>query len=127
MIDEKKIIENNFDRMREVIQDTWLPIMDGADTVGETRLGTGDVFRLATALINEGFRLEHKGTWTGILPRDYSHAEGIPSYATPEQRAAYADMLDHITHCSVCNWMFDSRQARHWNYCPGCGARMKED
>ena len=61
MTDGQNIIEYNFDRMREVIQNTWLPIMRGDDTVGETRLGAGDVFRIATALINEGFRLEHKG------------------------------------------------------------------
>lgn len=62
MTEEKKLVEYNFDRMREVIQNTWLPIKnDAGDITGETRLGTGDIFRLATALINEGFRLEHKG------------------------------------------------------------------
>ena len=66
MTEEKKIVENNFDRMREVISDTRLPINVGDTTVGETYLREGDVFRLATALINEGFRLEHTGTWTGV-------------------------------------------------------------
>ena len=28
-MEDKNIIEYNFDRMREVIQNTWLPIMDG--------------------------------------------------------------------------------------------------
>lgn len=126
MTEDKAIIEYNFDHMREVIQDTWLPIMDGADTVGETRLGTGDVFRIATALINEGFRLERTGTWTGVTSRDYAHAEGLPSYATPEERKAYFDMFSHITHCSVCSVMFDNRQVKHWKYCPHCGAKMTE-
>lgn len=51
MIDEKKIIEDNFDRMMEIISNTWLPTKNEyGDVVGETRLGTGDIFRLATAL-----------------------------------------------------------------------------
>ena len=101
MTDEKNIIEYNFDHMREVIQHTWLPIMDGADTVGETRLGTGDVFRIATALINAGFRLERKGTWkTGV----YGYWE----------RSV----------CSECGATFEGDGG---NYCSKCGTRMAED
>ena len=99
MVEDKKIIEDNFDRMREVIQNTWLPIMAGADTVGETRLGTRDVFRLATALINEGFRLERKGEWK--TPYDGFH-----------------DMVEIV--CSNCL----RTGAKHFTYCPGCGAKM---
>ena len=100
MIDEKKIIEDNFDRMREAIQNTWLPIMNGADTVGETHLGTGDVFRLATALINEGFRLERKGEW---LTDKYGMERSI---------------------CSICGAVYEGGGG---NYCSNCGARMTED
>ena len=100
MTDEKKIIEYNFDRMREVIQDTWLPIMDGADTVGETRLGTSDVFRLATALINEGFRLERKGEW---LTDKYGMERSI---------------------CSICGAVYEGDGG---NYCKNCGARMTDE
>ena len=100
MLEENKIIENNFDRMREVIQNTWLPIMDGADTVGETRLGTGDVFRIATALINEGFRLERKGEW---LTDKYGMERSI---------------------CSLCGAVYEGDGG---NYCRNCGARMKEE
>lgn len=67
-----------------------------------------------------------EGYWTGILSKDYAHAEGVHSDATPEQRAAYQDMFNHITHCSECGWMFDDRNVSHWNFCPGCGAKMKE-
>lgn len=97
---EKKIIEADFDHMREVIQDTWLPIMDGADTIGETRLGTGDVFRLATALINEGFRLERKGEW---LTDKYGMERSI---------------------CSLCGAVYEGDGG---NYCRNCGARMTEE
>ena len=100
MTEEKKIAEYNFDRMREVIQDTWLPIMDGADTIGETRLGTRDVYRLATALINEGFRLERKGKW---LNGKYSFDRSV---------------------CSECGSNFEGDGG---NYCCICGARMTED
>ena len=102
--DEKKIIEANFDCMREVIQDTWLPIMDGADTVGETRLGTRDVFRLSTALINEGFRLERKGEW-------------IERVEKPEW---LEDDVEVYYECSCCG-IYNFGQS---HYCPGCGANM---
>ena len=102
--DDKKIIEYNFDRMREVIQDTWLPIMDGADTVGETRLGTSDVFRLATALINEGFHLERKGEW-------------IERVEKPEW---LEDDVEIYYECSCCG-IYNFGQSY---YCPGCGAKM---
>ena len=72
----------------------------------------------------DGWHKQIEAEWTGILPRDYAHAEGIPSYATPEQRAAYHDMFNHITHCSNCSTMFDNRDTRHWAYCPHCGAKM---
>jgi hypothetical protein len=99
--EEKKIIEDNFDRMREVIQNTWLPIKNGAgDVVGETRLGTSDVFRLATALINEGFRLERKGEW---LTDRYGMERSI---------------------CSLCGTVYEGDGG---NYCRNCGARMAEE
>ena len=100
MTDEKKIIEDNFDRMREVISNTRLPINVGDTTVGETYLRDGDVFRLATALINEGFRLERKGEW---LTDKYGMERSI---------------------CSVCGAVFEGDGG---NYCRKCGARMTED
>lgn len=99
--EQKKLIEVNFDRMREVIQNTWLPIMHGADTVGETRLGTRDVFRLATALINEGFRLERRGVW---------------------KTDRYG--MDRSVVCSECGAPFEGDGG---NYCSKCGTRMTED
>jgi hypothetical protein len=60
------------------------------------------------------------GYWTGLLSSDYSHAEGLPSHATSEQREAYRDMFEHITHCSVCGGQFDSRIVRDWKGCPYC-------
>lgn len=100
MTEEKKIVEYNFDRMREVISNTWLPIMNGADIIGETRLGTRDVFRLATALINEGFRLECKGEW---LTDKYGMERSI---------------------CSICGAIYEGDGG---NYCRKCGAKMLEN
>lgn len=101
--EQKKLAEVDFDRMREVIQSTWLPIMRGADTVGETRLSTGDVFRIATALINAGFHLERKATWEHCL-------------STP------GGIHDRYK-CTSCGfttgWTTD--------FCGGCGAKMLED
>ena len=99
MTEDKKIVEYNFDRMREVIQNTWLPIMDGADTIGETCLGTRDAFRIATVLINEGFRLERRGIWkTDRYGMDRSV-------------------------CSECGAVYEGNGG---NYCRKCGARMEE-
>ena len=78
----------------------------------------------AEIMIDDGWHKQIEAEWTGILSRDYAHAEGIPSYATPEQRAAYHDMFHHITHCSNCLTMFDDRNTKHWAYCPHCGAKM---
>lgn len=101
MTEDKNIIEYNFDRMREVIRNTWLPTKNAAgDVVGETRLGTGDVFRLATTLINEGFRLERRGVWK------------TDSYG-----------MDRSV-CSECGATFEGDGG---NYCCICGARMTED
>lgn len=100
MTDEKKIIEADFDRMREVISDTRLPINIGDTTVGETTLREGDVFRIATALINEGFRLERKGEW---LTDKYGMERSI---------------------CSICGAVFEGDGG---NYCRNCGARMTDE
>ena len=99
MIDEKKIIEYNFDRMREVISNTRLPINVGDTTIGETTLREGDVFRLVTALINEGFCLERKGEW---LTDKYGMERSI---------------------CSLCGAVYEGDGG---NYCRKCGARMEE-
>ena len=100
MTEEKKIVEYNFDHIREVISNTWLPIKnDAGDVVGETRLGTGDAFRLATALINEGFRLERNGEW---LTDKYGMERSI---------------------CSLCGAVYEGDGG---NYCRNCGARMEE-
>ena len=101
MTDEKKIVENNFDRMREVLSSTKLFIKVGDTTIGETVLREGDVFRLATALINEGFRLEHKGEWKTDI---YGYWE----------RSV----------CSICGAVFEGDGG---NYCSKCGARMTEE
>ena len=102
--EEKKIIEDNFDRMREVIQNTRLPINVGDTTVGETTLREGDIFRLATALINEGFRLERKGEW-------------IERVEKPEW---LEDDVEVYYECSCCG-IYNFGQS---HYCPGCGAKM---
>ena len=100
MTEDKKIVEYNFDRMREVISNTRLPINVEDTTVGETTLREGDVFRIATALINEGFRLERTGTWKTDI---YGYWE----------RSV----------CSECGAVYEGDGG---NYCSKCGASMKE-
>ena len=107
MTDEKKIIEDNFDRMREVISNTRLPINVGDTTVGETTLREGDVLRLATALINDGFHLERKGEWIERIEKPEWLEDGVEVYYE----------------CSCCG-IFNFGQS---HYCPGCGAKMRSD
>lgn len=102
--EEKKIIENNFDRMREVIRETKLFINVGDTTVGETYLRDGDVFRIATALINEGFRLECKGEWIERIEK--------PDWLEDDINVYYE--------CSCC----DIKNFDTTPYCPCCGATM---
>ena len=101
IIDEKKTVEYNFDRMREVISNTRLPINVGDTTVGETTLREGDVFRLATALINEGFRLERNGKWITA-----------------------GEELKNTT-CSNCGHWVETPYGKTV-YCAECGSRMEE-
>lgn len=108
--EEKKIIENNFDRMREVISNTRLPINVGDTTVGETYLREGDVFRLATALINEGFRLEHIGEWIDVPDYSGNGWQILGKSVQPK-------------YCSVCGDVY----SKAYNYCPSCGVKMLED
>lgn len=68
---------------------------------------------------NEAPKPKH-GYWTGILSRDYSHAEGLPTNATEEERKEYHEWFNHITHCSVCGAMFDDRKINGWKGCPQC-------
>lgn len=63
--------------------------------------------------------------WTGILPSDYSHAEGLPPNATTEQKEACRDYMEHITHCSNCGAGFDDRMVKNWKCCPCCLTMME--
>ena len=105
------------EKIKEIRRYLWEEV-EGYDLTWES-----DCDKLAEKLYEDGWRKQIEAEWTGILPRDLAHAEGIPSYATPEQRAAYHDMFLHITHCSNCSTMFDNRDTKHWAYCPHCGAK----
>lgn len=104
---EKKIIENNFDRMREVIRNTKLFINVGDTTVGETYLRDSDVFRIATALINEGFRLAQKGEWI----------------ERTEKLTWLEDDVEVYYDCSCCG----AHSPGESPYCHNCGTKMLKE
>ncbi len=108
--EKKKIIEVSFDHMRETLKSIWLPINVGDTTIGETYLRDADVFRIATALINEGFLLERKGEWVDV-----------PSYGVSGWQREGEQV--YPKYCSVCNDVY----SKAYDYCPHCGAKMTKE
>ena len=94
-------MENStLEELTTIIQNTWLPIMRGQDTIGETYLGERDARRIANRLIEAKYVKQREGKW-----KLYDGGFGT---------------------CSACNftqasvWDFDNYQ----NYCGHCGAKM---
>jgi hypothetical protein len=49
-------MNNYIEEMTELIRNTWLPIMQGDITVGETRISDYDAVRIAEALYEAGYK-----------------------------------------------------------------------
>ena len=92
--------KSQLEDMTYIIQNTWLPIMRGADTIGETRIGERDASRIANNLIEAGYRKQHEGKWK------------LGSYG--------------FGTCSACNFTQASvyDQDTYQRYCGCCGAKM---
>ena len=103
--EKKKIIENSFDHMRETLKGVWLPINVGDTTVGETTLRDRDIFRIATALTNEGFFLERSSCWANDEYDDYA----VVCNACYGKALTNPEEPDKIMYTA---------------YCPHCGAKM---
>ena len=88
------------EEMTYIIQNTWLPIMRGQDTIGETRIGERDAARIANELIEANYVKQREGKW-----KLGGNGSGTCSTCS-------------FTQVSV--WDFDSYQ----NYCGHCGAKM---
>lgn len=96
---EKNQLEDMIDIV-DIIQNTWLPIMSGTDTVGETRIGERDAIRIANNLIEANYVKQHEGYWK----------LGSCGFGT----------------CSVCKFTQSSvyDQDTYQRYCGCCGAKM---
>lgn len=61
-----------------------------------------------------------------------SNAEAVimhlPSEQTAqqEQTGRWSQVSGQATLCSCCGRASNAKQARNWNYCPYCGAKMEE-
>jgi NADH pyrophosphatase NudC (nudix superfamily) len=88
------------EEMTYIIHNTWLPIMRGLDTIGETIISERDAARIANELIEANYVKQREGKW--------KLCDG--GFGT----------------CSACNftqasvWDFDNYQ----RYCGHCGAKM---
>jgi hypothetical protein len=92
--------KNQLEDMTSIIQNTWLPIMRGQDTVGETHIGERDAIRIANSLIEANYVKQREGKWK------------LGSYG--------------FGTCSVCNFTQASvyDQDTYQRYCGHCGAKM---
>jgi hypothetical protein len=93
---------NQIEEMTYIIQNTWLPIMRGQDTVGETHIGERDAIRIATKLIEANYVKQQEGGW--VLERE---PNGKP----------------YFFHCSIC----DKETKVGTAFCPNCGAKMTKE
>ena len=106
---EAELQKNQIEEMARVIQDTWLPRMEGMNTVGELRIGSRDADRIATNLYNASYRKQKEGEW--IVVNEYND---------------YRMCKEAKIACSVCG----HKPKYEWylsdiNFCPNCGAKMK--
>lgn len=88
------------EEMAYIIKNTQLPIMRGADTIGETRLGERDAIRIANNLIEAKYVKQREGKWK----------LGNYGFGTCSECK--------FTQASV--WDYDNYQT----YCGHCGAKM---
>ena len=62
--------------------------------------------------------------WTGLTTRDRAQAEGVPWWASDEEKEEYRDWFSNYTHCSNCMAGYDGSKIEHIKYCNFCGAYM---
>lgn len=95
------------EEMTSIIQNTWLPIMRGYDTVGETRLSERDASRIANQLIEAKYVKQREAEWLRGK--------------------------DGLFVCSVCNktcpYDASADDILYWEckFCPNCGAEMNRE
>ena len=107
--ERKKIIEISFDHLIAVLRNIHLPVEVENPAAGETHLSEGDIFRIATKLISEGFLLKRVSSW------EYDDlVEGVVCNSCLGRALVNPNAPDEITLS---------------DYCPHCGAAMnsKED
>lgn len=98
--------KNQLEEMASIIKNTWLPIMQGADTVGETRIGERDAIRIANRLTEANYVKQVEAEW---CPYTEYYAD---DYSECNTRKVFA--------CSRCGRLEKYKEP----YC-NCGAKMK--
>ena len=101
-------MKEQIEEMAKVIQDTWLPCMEGMNVVGELRIGSRDANRIATNLYSEGYRKQKDGEWC-------------------EKSKDRDEYYEYCYKCSVCGHWAIIACEEDSHYCPNCGAKMKGD
>ena len=92
------------EEMTYIVQNTWLPIMRGQDTIGETRIGERDAIRIANNLIEANYIKQAEAEW---IPSTRYHGFYM---------------------CSSCRSTNKEHQTFYrnvWSFCPHCGAKIK--
>lgn len=90
---------NEINNLSELIQNTYLPIMCGPDTVGEYHISSDVANRLAANLVANDVTVRKHSKWNIEVGMNY--------------------FKERI--CPICKKHVESN---FWNYCPNCGAKM---
>jgi hypothetical protein len=89
-------MNKTIEEMTELIRNTWLPIMQGDVTVGETHISDYNAIRIAETLYKAGYKKPIEGVWT--LNKDGSGTCRLCGFT---QRAVW-DYDNYQRYCSVC-------------------------
>ena len=88
------------------------------DHIGEMRDMKNDLISRASAIDIVRFEC---GEWEGLAKTIIKRFEQLPSVQPERKRGRWLDGYKRQT-CSLCK----GKGVRSWNYCPYCGANMRE-
>ena len=96
--------KSQLEDMTGIIQNTWLPIMRGVDTIGETHISERDAIRIANNLIAAKYVKQAEAEWL-------KGKHGLYVCSVCDKTCPYDAQADDISYWEC-------------KFCPSCGAKM---